>query len=257
VVDRGLGDGGRGSPLGADDREAVRALTNEIELSLRRVAPDYAGWNEAHLLLEGAEIALRGKLGRAGADVPLGLRDRLANTLADRPAAGRAAVCRAVADYRTELDAVGFSDAELHERLGTGRFAGAFVWQVLVGLFLVPFALVGAAINILPYLIVKAAGARRVAPSVQATVKPIVAFVSFGIVWGLLIWRAVGAFGWEAGLVAFVLLPVYSAAVILLAERISLLWRLLRRWRAGAGTKNLAQHLAADRAAVVEAVLAA
>jgi glycerol-3-phosphate O-acyltransferase/dihydroxyacetone phosphate acyltransferase len=256
-VDRRRRDGERGQPVDADDREAVRELTGDIETSLRRVAPDYAGWNEAHLLLDGAEIVLRSRLGRAGADVPLGLRDRLANTLADRPAAGRAAVCRAVADYRTELDAVGFSDAELHEHLGTGRFARAFLWQVLVGLFLFPFALVGAVINVVPFLVVKAVGAWRVAPSVQATVKPIVAFVSFGIVWGVVIWRAVSAFGWGAGLVAFVLLPVYSAAVVLLAERVSLLWQLLRRWRASAGTRNLEQHLAADRAAVVEAVLAA
>jgi len=241
----------------ANDREAVRALTDHIATALRRAAPDYADRSEQHLLKAAAGITLRSHVDDPAADIDLGLQDRLANTLADRPAPQRERVCSAVSEYREDLDAVGYSDAELHSRLGAGRFTLSFLWQLIVGVFLLPFALVGALINVIPFLIVKAVGALRVAPSVLSTLKPIAAFVSFGIAWALVIWRCVRSFGWEAGVVAFILLPVYLAAVIVLVERVRLMWRLTRRRRATAAGRTLSDQLEADRAAVVEAVLAA
>ena len=242
---------------GANDREAVRALTDDIETSLRRSAPDYADWSEAHLLVQGADIALRNSLADPTLTIGIGLRDRFANTLADRPAEHRQQICDAVSRYRDDLDGVGFSDAELGGALEAGRFTRSFLAQLLIGLFLLPFALVGAAINFIPYLVVKAVGALRVAPSVLSSLKPAVAFASFGITWGVVIWFSVRSFGWEGGVVAFILLPVYLAAVVLLVERIMLLWRLVRRRRAVALTTSLPDQLLSNRQAVVDAVLAA
>ena len=246
-----------GHPITANDREAVQALTADIDIALRRAAPDYADWGEARLLARGAEIALRSQLADASAAVPTGLRDRMANTLADRPEAARTKICQAVTEYRGDLDGVGFSDAELHAKLHAGSFLRSIVWQLLVGVFLLPFALVGAAINLIPFLVVKAVGLARVAPSMASTIKPIVAFVAFGVTWSLVIWQAISAFGWQAGLVAFVLLPVYLGAVIAFLDRIALLWRQFRRWRASSAAGRIGEQVAARRRAVVEAVLAA
>lgn len=246
-----------GSDVDANDREAVRQLTDEIDRRLRRAAPDFDDWTEAQLLTHGADVTLRSFLDSPSVDVDFGLRDRLANTLADRPAGRRSAICEAVVEYRDELDAVGYSDAELHSRLTFGRLTRSLLWQALVGIFLLPFALAGAVINVIPYAIVKAVGKVRAAPSMLSTLKPIAAVGAFGVTWAVVIWLAARNFGWEAGVVAFILLPVYLAAAIVLVERVALMWRLLRRHRAATAGRGISGELAVRRAAVVEAVLAA
>lgn len=242
--------------LGADDRKTVTELTEAIDVALRRSAPDYADWDEARLLTTGAEIALRDQFDDPTDAVPIGLRDRLANTLADRPEEHRRRICDAVTEYRHDLDETGLTDAELYDRVNSGRFVRSLVWQLLVGAFLLPFALAGAIVNVIPFLIVKAVGMLRVAPSVHSTIKPVAAFVAFGTAWGIVVWRVTAHFGWRLGAAVAILLPVYLAAAILLFERAALLWRLVRRWRHRSGADRLGDHLAADREVVVEAVLA-
>ena len=246
-----------GEPVTANDRDAVRDLTEEINVGLRRAAPDYENRAEARALAKSAEITLRSQLDDPAGEVPFGLRDRLANTLADRPATSRARITHAVQEYRRDLDGVGFSDAELNSALSTGHFMRSLVWQVAVIVLLFPFALVGAAINFIPYLIVKAVGLLRVAPSVASSIKPVTAFATYGITWGVVIWQAISTYGWAAGVVAFILLPVYLAATVAFLERVVRLWRIFRRWRASSGVRGITNDVRARRTAVVEAVLTA
>ena len=246
-----------GNPHGADDREVVDAVTAAINTGLRRAAPDYADWSEAHLLTSGAEIALREALEDPHDAVPLGLRDRLANALADRPFESRREICDAVAAYRSDLDDLGVTDAALASRLGTGRFLANLLAQVVIGILIAPFAMVGALINVIPFLIVKAIGLLRVAPSVLSSIKPIAAFVVYGITWGVTIWQMTSAFGWQAGIATFVLLPLYLAAVVVFVERVISLWRLFARRRQQRAAAPLADQLHAERSRAIEAVLTA
>jgi hypothetical protein len=241
----------------ASDRAAVDVLTDSIDVALRRAAPDFEDWNEAARLAKGAEIALRSQLDDPAGDVPFALRNRLANTLADLPDEHRARICAAVEDYRGDLESIGATDATLYSRLRTGGFVRTLVWQVIIGCCLLPFVAVGAAVNALPFLVVKAVGRLNVAPSMHSTIKPVVAALAFGVTWGVVIWRAIAAFGWPAGAVAFVLLPVYLAAVVLFIERLTLMLRAYRRWRAPTEPQALSEQIAGHRAAVVEAVLGA
>lgn len=235
----------------------MRALTEEINVGLRRVAPDYENWEQAHALSKAAEIALRSQLDDPAGEVPPGLCDRLANTLSDRPETSRTRITQAVGEYRQDLDGVGVSDAELNSALSTGHFMRALAWQIVVAALLFPFALVGAAINFIPYVIVKAVGLLRVAPSVAASIKPVTAIAVFGITWGVVIWQAISKFGCVAGVVAFILLPVYLAATIAFLERVVRLWRAFRRWHAGSGVSAITDDVRTRRTAVVESVLAA
>lgn len=244
-----------GAQIAATNRAAVDTLTDEIEIALRRAAPDFDDWTEAGLLAKGAEVALRGQLDDPASEVPFSLRDRLANTLADLPEEHRSRICSAVAEYRGDLEAIGTTDALLHARIRTGRFLRTLIWQIIAGIFLFPFAAVGAAVNVVPFLAVKVVGRLRVAPSMHSTIKPVVAGLGFGIAWGLVIWRAIAMFGWSAGLVAFILLPVYLAAVVLFVERFTLMSRAYRRWRTTSGPEALGEQITARRTAVVEAVL--
>ena len=252
-----VGRFGEGADPGADDRDAVRALNDDIETALRRAAPDYEDWSEAHLLAAASEVTLRSLADDPSDDVGIGMRDRLANALADRPDEARSAVCRATATYRDELDALGTDDAELASRVGAGQFFRGLVLQMLVGVLLAPFALAGAVINALPFLAVRAVGRRPVSPSVLATVKPLVAVGTFGLAWGVVLWLALRWFGWEAMLVAFVLLPVYLAAMLMFFERLVLFGRLVRRRRADRVAGSISDQVVEHRAAVVEAVRAA
>jgi glycerol-3-phosphate O-acyltransferase/dihydroxyacetone phosphate acyltransferase len=239
----------------ASNRAAVDILTDGIDIALRRAAPDFDDWSESGQLTTGAEIALRSQLDDTAGEVPFGLRDRLANTLADLPDEHRARICSSVADYRGDLESIGATDAMLHARLRTGGFLRTLVWQIVIGIFLLPFVAVGIAVNVIPFLLVKAVGRLRVAPSMHSTIKPVVAALAFGIAWGIVIWRAIATFGWAAGGVAFILLPVYLSAVVLFVERLTLMLRAFRRWRAPAEPQALGEQIAAHRAAVVEAVL--
>jgi 1-acyl-sn-glycerol-3-phosphate acyltransferase len=244
----------RDDPITANDRAAVDALTEGIEVVLRRAAPDYASWAEANALTEAAEIALRSELDDPRGPVPIGLRDRLANVLAEHPPARRTEICAAVSNYHLHLEGLGVTDADVHGRSRLFRFAASVLVQLIVGLLLLPFAVVGAIANVVPYLIVKAVGLRPVAPSMQATVKPIVAVVAFGITWAILIWIAVRAWGIEAAPAAIVLLPVYLAATMLFIERMYLLWGAIRRQRRGGRVTDHPARLIEERATVVEAV---
>ena len=49
--------------------------------------------------------------------------------------------------------------------------------------------------------------------------------------------------------------PVYLSAVVLFVERLTLMLRAFRRWRAPAEPQALSEQIAAHRTAVVEAVL--
>ena len=117
--------------------------------------------------------------------------------------------------------------------------------------------MVGALINVIPFLIVKAIGLLRVAPSVLSSIKPIAAFVVYGITWGVTIWQMTSAFGWQAGIATFVLLPLYLAAVVVFVERVISLWRLFARRRQQRAAAPLADQLHAERSRAIEAVLTA
>ena len=247
---------GSDDSISADDRAAVRDLTDEIDHLIREAAPDYEDWSEARALMDAADITLRAHLDDPREPVPVALRDRLANVLAGRAPERREAVVEAVTGYQEDLEALGVTDEDVQGRITTGGLMASLVIQVVVALILLPFALVGAMINLVPALIVKATGLRRMSPAMAATVKPAAAVVAFGITWGIVIWFALTNLGVVGGAAAVVLLPVYLAAVLLLADRLVLVWRLIRRWVAGGRTRNVERQLTAERDTVVQEVLA-
>lgn len=245
-----------GEPLGPDDRAAVEALTSRFDIDLRRVAPDYEDWREARRLQTAAEVTLRSCQDDPHIAVSIGQRDRLANALADRPPERRRAICDAVERYDADLDGLGSDDATFSGRIGSRRVLASLLLQALVGLLLLPFAVAGALLNLVPFLVVKAVGRLRVSPAVLASAKPAVAVLAFGITWGIEVWAAGRAFGLTGVAAAIVLIPTYGIATVVVFERIVLMWRLVSRWRATARSRRFVEQLAGGRAAVVEAVFA-
>lgn len=220
-----------GEDEGPDNRAAVRSLTDAIESSIRRVAPDFSDWEEARFLTMGAEIALRTLADDPADEVPMVAREGLAGHFGRAPTDVKHGVVEAVSEYAGDLSDLGLSDSTLLSGMTGRRFLWRSVGLLLLTVVLLPFALLGALINVLPFLVVKAVGQLRAAPAMLSTVKPLAAIASFGLAWGVTAWLVFRAAGARWVILAVVLLPVYLAAVIVVTESLQTLWGSFRTWR--------------------------
>ena len=243
-----------GEPEDTSNHDAVRTLTADIEGQLRRVAPNFEDWTEASALTFGSEVLLRTVQDDPGAPVPISERDRIAALLGRRPAAARAEVVAAVGQYESDLEAVGLSDADLYQNFSAGQFLWHVVWNLLVALLLLPFAIVGVAVNWIPMVLVWLLGRLRVAPAVKATILPMGAILFFGIAWAITAWGANELFGLEGVGGLLLLMPIYLFAVIVLSERLALIWKSVRTWVRQGRVGNPQERIMADRQQVVDTV---
>lgn len=239
-----------------ENRDAVRALTADIETYLRRVAPDFTDWSEARSLTQAAEVTLRASGDHPPSDVSIVDRDRLAAQLGHSPSKSKRRVVDASSGLQDELDALGLSDEEVYEKMGSGRFLWFLLKSALVLLIAIPIALIGLTVNIWPLLGVKAINLLRVAPAVKATLKPAAGMLLFLIAWGIVLWQAFSESLLVGGIVA-VLLPVSLAALIYASERVLRIWQVARQWAKARRVSELQQRLVEKRTAVVDAVQAA
>lgn len=238
-----------GSPLHAD----VDALTARLEAAIRATTPDFDSLEEAVALTSGATIALRPP-GAAPDAVPLAASSSLARRVAATGPARVAQVVDAVARYHLLLSTVHLVD----DQVANGRSAG-FLARRTVGLaalvvLLAPFAVAGLFANLVPAVIVLAAGLVPRAPVSKGTVRVLVAALVFPLTWLAIAWWDVGA-GWITDVVrsvsfplqpvlgglygtragfwpstfVFVSIPVLGFLALLFCERA---WALARDWRA-------------------------
>ncbi len=245
---------GHADVVDSSNHDAVRALTDEMERRLRLAAPDFEDWVTARALSNAAAVALRDPVG-AQADVGHGDRERLARLLDASDDASKTNTVEAMATYQADLDAVGISDEMFVEGFRTPR---SFLWHIVrtlaIGLLLLPFAVVGLLINVIPMFLVWLIGRLKVSDAMMATVKPLGSLAVFLIMWTFWVvvaWRVRDV---ETAFATALLLPVYLYAVIAFAERIGYLaagFKGLFRSRSGAGVY---EQIGIHRAAVVEAV---
>lgn len=238
-----------------DDRAAVIALTEDIETRLRRTAPNFADWQEARALSLAAEVAIRSS-DDEDRMVGYGERERLAALLSRAPDERKAAVTAAVQRYQRDLDALGIGDRAMYAyRNRPAGVLGNILLTLLIGLMLLPFAVVGLLINVIPFVLLWLVGRRKMAPAMFATVKPLAAILFFGIAWGIELWAALraGGPGWAA--LNILLLPFYLFALIAVAERGVRLWRALRTLGKYRRVKSLGEEIYGHRTRVVEAVV--
>jgi glycerol-3-phosphate O-acyltransferase/dihydroxyacetone phosphate acyltransferase len=242
-----------GAAEDASNHDAVRALTAEIEQRLRRSAPNYVDWEEERTLTTAASIALRSVPG-APTEVDFGDESELSNLLSERPQAAKDAIAEAVERYTADLDAAGLNDRQMVTTHRTRRsFLWRIVWNLLVGLLLVPFALAGLIINLVPFLILWLIGRVKMDPAMAATVKPGSAIVLFGVTWGIAAWSGWTWSGLGGAAVALLMMPLYVYALLALVERGGLIWRAWRGWW-NAQRAGLYEGVQEHRTAVVRAV---
>jgi hypothetical protein len=254
-LDESIGDYVQpGEPEDASNHAAVRALTDDMEKRLRLAAPDFENWIVAHALSEAAAVALRDP-DTGDAAVGHGDRERLARLLDEAEPEDVSAVVDAMATYRADLDAVGIGDEMFVEGFRTAR---SFLWHIvrtiIVGVLLLPFAIIGLVVNAIPMALVWGIGRLKVSDAMMATVKPLGSVAVFSVTWLCWIIVAWRVRNLETAFAAALLLPVYLFAFIALTERLGYLaagFRGMFRSRSGAGVY---EQIGLHRAAVVEAV---
>ena len=243
-----------GAPTDDTDHAAVTALTEELRVRLAAVALDFRDAAELAALNDAAEIALRPIDADLRWNPPMATREDLASALAAAPSEAVMAVRRAVERYTDTLEANAVTDEAVatdprnHRRR---HLTGLALTAVMI-----PPAIAGVVVNLVPALLTHVAGRRRSAPVTRATVKFLVALVVFPATW--VIWRytAVADEG-SPWLVILVLGPLCGLALSWVADRIRRGRRARLDLRELAGVGTSLQGLRERRAEVVAAVTAA
>ena len=202
---------------------------------------------------QASEVALRNVPG-APVDVPYADESALADDLAGRSAGERERVTDAVGVYVADLDAAGLTDEQMMSRQ---RSRSSFLWRVVwnagVGLLLLPFALIGLVVNLIPMIGVWLVGKARVAPAMMATLKPGAAIVLFSIAWGITAWAGYQIAGLGGVAAVLLLMPLYVFALVAVVERGTLVARAIGSRVGGAG--DLHKEVLEHRSAVVRSVV--
>jgi 1-acyl-sn-glycerol-3-phosphate acyltransferase len=249
------------APASADgDRDAVRALTEQVEQRLRQVAPDYHNWDEAADLQLAAQTTVRATSPWADPviDVPLAASEPIASALAALPAAATEDVRAAARAYRASLAAARRTDATLS--LAVARPSPQRARRLLdlaLIVLLAPYAALGAVLGFVPYVAAQATRLLPVSPAVRATILPVVALLAFLIEWMLMSAAAWSGLGWQMGAVTALLVPAFLGATVVVAERAVLSWRGLRRWSSLRGRSERVRRARVRRRELVETSLAA
>lgn len=252
VETRGAEPGG--APADDTDHAAVTALTEEFRARLAAVALDFRDAAELASLNGAAEIALRSVDADLRWDPPMATREDLASALAAAPEDAVATVRHAVERYTDTLEANAVTDEAVATDPANHRrrhLAGLALTAVMI-----PPAIAGAVVNLVPALLTHAAGRRSSAPVTRATVKFLVALVVFPATW--VIWRYTAmADERSPWLVMLALGPVCGLALSWVADRIRRGRRARLDLRELAGVGTSLQGLRERRAEVVAAVTTA
>lgn len=212
--------GGEGE---GERRGAVKALTRRIDEALSSVTVSYDTWEEARLIALAADLYARREpelpsLGRV--EEAFGRRHAFAEgyrELALSQPERTAAVARSVAEYDALLRAFGLQDRQVAARYPPApvvRFLARATFKLLV---LLPLAVVGTALNWVPYrLLGWIAGRFRDMPDQLATYKVFpglaiypLTWLTEGVVAGWLAERLLGSgYAWLTGVGVLLAAPV-------------------------------------------------
>lgn len=265
-------------PEGGDERAAVRDLTDRLQRDLNDLTPHFATTEEALALAAAATASLS-----VDGETPL-LADvqGRARRLARIDEARRTALVDLVARYRMLLGFVRLDDADVARRGVLGPLVRRLVVLAVLGVVLTPFAVAGLFANLLPAILVLAAGLVVKAPVSKGTVRLLVAVVTFPAMWAVWAWQdsTAGPFGELArqvtapvevvvgpeqldrvgagsNVLAFLVAPLLGIVALVLVERTRALVLGLLRWRTLLDRRGQLDEVRERRAEVVAATQAA
>jgi glycerol-3-phosphate O-acyltransferase / dihydroxyacetone phosphate acyltransferase len=235
-----------GEPQDETNQSAVRRLTAKIQERLEEVVPNYRDEREAAVLGRAAEIALRPLRAVTPPPVPLARRELLAQQLARRTEHERTRLLDALSRYHLDLSLLGIRDEHLVAGYRPTSLLRLLVATAVRLAVLAPFALVGAAINFLPYWGVHWAGRVVRDPVMKATARLLAGVALFPLAWLAAVWLAPWR-GWLPALAVFAASPALGLIAVRALERVVTVRQAWRGWMALAERSGTLQHVRADR----------
>jgi hypothetical protein len=214
-----------------DDHEAVRQFTNVVAEALAVVSPPYASWLELEQLSQIAQVVVRPPHGSLPEDVALRDQAQVAEQLAAMDPATTLALRQAYEDYAQDLKLLGLGDAQVVASYPRARLQRALIWALIKVVVTLPLALVGVAVHLVPFQLMKWVAKRPPNEGMKATVKLLGCFVLFTVVYaviGVLVGQAFGAW---LGLAAALAGPACGYATVRMGERLGRIGRLLEGHR--------------------------
>jgi len=172
------------------DRLAVRHLTSEIDHRLRELAPVYRDEIEAGVLGRAADITLRDPHRSPIQEVRLSEREAVARRLSSLPVECTQPVIDRLARYELRRSVIGLRDVEVVSERSTPQAVRLLAVTVLRLLVVAPFALVGAAVNAIPYWAVHWAGRFVQDPALAASARLLAGVALFPSAWLITAWLA-------------------------------------------------------------------
>jgi 1-acyl-sn-glycerol-3-phosphate acyltransferase len=244
-----------------DEPAAVRVLTARVAAALERVTLNYDSWEEARLIELAAGVLDRGSDGqrRRGLAAGFVLQRRLADGLdrlrAEYPAEVESAVA-AARDYERLRRTAGLTDEQVVARPDR-RTAAAFVGRTLARMLIAsPVAVLGTALNLVPWLAVDAISRRVRELNQVATYKLFPSLVVYPLTWGLETLAAGHWLGCGSAAALALVAPPAGWVALRWHERRETLWRETRAFLVLRNRRRVAEELRARRAAMASAAAA-
>ncbi len=257
-----------------DDRAEVKAVTEQVTTALRRLSPDFGSTEDAEALRLAAAITLRST---PPSEVTMARTAAVARQVQAQDQAVVVEVVSTVARYQMMLGVVGLTDEDLQPGVGLTRIVRRIALLGALVVVLAPFAVAGLFANLVPALLVLAAGLAAKAPVSKGTRRLLVAILAFPLTWGAIAvldggrgwaarlgqqvtypldsgldWAFDGRTGVGASLAVFVAVPVLGAIALLLADRFRALLRDLEVWHTLLDRRGQLAEIRIRRASVVE-----
>jgi glycerol-3-phosphate O-acyltransferase/dihydroxyacetone phosphate acyltransferase len=242
----------------ADERDAVREVTESVAEQLDEVSPPYASWSQADELVRIADVVLRSPDESLPQDVDLADRTAIAESLAsleERPELHRqfAALRAAFAAYGRDLNLLGLDDAQVAARYSRGSLRRSVAWSAVKVAAAIPFAAVGVVVHVIPFQVMKLVAQRPANVGIRATVKLLGCFALFVLTYAVIGFVVGRRFGAWYGLLAALGAPLCGYVAVRLFERVKRIGGLLEGYRTMRGRKDVVASVFAHRDDVVTA----
>ncbi len=244
-----------GGAQGPENHSAVDRLTSLLAGHLASAATDYERGAELNALAWAAMVAARPPDADPSRPVPMARSQPLIRRLTEAPAEARETVVAEAGRYRGQLEMVGLLDADVVPGNTALRFERRVNVQAGKGLVLLPFAMVGGALNAVPFAAVKVATlGRQMRPVDVANFRLLASLVAFPVAWTG--WALLGR---RAGvprpvLLAFLAGPATGQAAVAFWERTQAVRRARIQWARTRRHEDLLAAIRQEREAVVKAV---
>lgn len=216
-----------------DEPTAVRLLTARVTEALERVTLNYRSWEESRLVERGARILEvdaqelpRSRRLAAEFDARRSLLDGLDVLRLTHPREVEAAIV-AARDYDRLLTVAGLRDEQVIASYPLDRSLGALARVAWNSALALPFALLGALLNLVPFSVVELVSRRfDDEPNQIATYKVFPGIVAYPLTWAIEALAAGLLFGgWTSALAMLVVAPLSGYIAVRLLERQEALWR--------------------------------